>query len=117
METMTPMFEVMSESNILLRSICRTVADVINHVQAKEWMPPLSNEDREVHKKVHTDLDKEQADDVPMPEHRKQYGENDPLPLDYWVPSVFKEEQGLQKWREHINHVAPYTGLLHQWFY
>ncbi len=80
-------------------------------------MPPLSNEDRKAHKRVHADLDREQADDVIMPDRCKQYGENDPLPLEYWVPSVFKEEQGLQKYREHMNHVNPYMGLLRQWFY
>ncbi len=94
---MTPSFEVMPENNIKLCSIQRTVASLINHVQAKEWMPPLSDENREVHKKACADLDKEQAEEVYLPEHHKQYRENDPLPLDYWVPSVFKDEQGLQK--------------------
>ncbi len=32
----TPMFEVMLESSAPLRGVHRTVADVINHVQAKE---------------------------------------------------------------------------------
>ncbi len=114
---MTPSFQVMSESNVPLHSIRRTVASVINHVQAKEWMPPLSDEDREAHKRACADLDKEQVDDVPTPAHHKQFGENDPLPLDYWVPSVFRDEQGLQKYRDHIDHVNLYTGPLHQWFY
>ncbi len=77
----TPMFEVMLESNVPLCSVHRTIADVTNRVQAKEWMPPLSSEDRKVHKKACTDLDREQVDDRPMPDHHKQYGENDPLPL------------------------------------
>ncbi len=55
----TPMIEVMLESNAPLCGVRRTVADVINCVQAKEWMPPLSNEDRKVHKKARADLDRE----------------------------------------------------------
>ncbi len=77
------MLEVMLESTAPLRGIHRTVADVINRVQANEWMQPLNNEDREVHKKVHADLDREQADDVVVVDRRLQYGENDPLPLNY----------------------------------
>ncbi len=107
-----PSFEVMLESNVPLCGIQRTVPSVINRVQAKEWMPPLSDDDREVHKKAQAELEKEQADEIALPEHRKQYGENDPLPLEYWVPSVFKEEQGLQKYQDHMNHVDPYLGPL-----
>ncbi len=80
-------------------------------------MPPLSNKDREVHKKACADLDKEQTDESVAADRRLQYGENDPLPLEYCVPSVFKEEQGLQMNHEHITHVGAYTGLLCQWFY
>ncbi len=113
----TPMFEVMLESPALLRGVHRTVADMINHVQAREWMPPLSNEDREAHKKACTDLDKEQTDESIATDCHLQYGENDPLPLEYWVPSVFKEEPGLQMYCKHMTHVKAYMGSLHQWFY
>ncbi len=113
----TPMFEVMLQAPAPLHGVRRTVADVINRVQAEECMPPLSNEDREVHKKAHVDLDKEQTDESFATDRRLQYGEIDPLPLEYWVPSVFKEEQGLQMYRQHMTHVGACMGLLHQWFY
>ncbi len=67
-------------------------------------MPPLSNENREAHKKVCADLDQEQIDENVVADRRKQYGENDPLPLEPWEPSVFKEEQGLQMYHQNIAH-------------
>ncbi len=49
----TPMSEVMVETpGAPLSGICRTVASVMNRVQANEWMPPLSPADREMHQNV-----------------------------------------------------------------
>ncbi len=49
----TPMFEVKMEILGAPRSgVHRTVARVIEHVQAKEWMPPLSPADRDTHRKL-----------------------------------------------------------------
>ncbi len=46
----TPMFEVMVETpDAPVSDIRRTVASVMNRVQAREWMLPLSKEDCEVH--------------------------------------------------------------------
>ncbi len=53
------MFEVMVETpGAPLRGVHRTVASVMNCVQAKEWMPPLSREDREAHRKAREQLHK-----------------------------------------------------------
>ncbi len=113
-----PMFEVVLETpDTPLHSIQKTVTDMINRVQAKEWMPPLSKEDREVHKKVHAGLDQEQADESIAPDRRLQYGEDDPQPLECWEPTVFKEEQGIEMYRQHMMHIKEYLEPLHQWFY
>ncbi len=112
------MFEVVLEVPVApLRGVRRTVADVINRVQAKEWMPPLSKEDHEAHKKACAELDREQVDESIAADCRLQYGENDPLPLECWEPTVFKEEQGIQMYRQHMIHVKDYMGPLHQWLY
>ncbi len=111
------MFEVRVETLGAPRSsIHRTVASVINRVQATEWMPPLSAADREVHLKACKQLHTEQEETV-APENRLQYGENDPLPLDVWVPSVFTEEQGEAKYHQHMAHTQDYVGPVHQFFY
>ncbi len=91
-----------------LSSIRRTVASVMNHVQAKEWMPPLSREDREAHQKACDQLHKEQEDESIIPDHHLQYGEIDPLPLDSWQPSVFKEEQGLTMYSSSRRPLGPF---------
>ncbi len=89
---------------------------MINRVQAKEWMLPLSVADRKMHQTVHERLQAEQ-DETGAAENCLQYGENDPLPLDDWVPSVFTEEQGEAKYRQHMAHTQDYVGPLRQFFY
>ncbi len=80
-------------------------------------MPPLSKEDRAVHQRACIELHREQEDESVMPEHRLQYGENDPLPLESWVPSVIKEEQGITMYCQHITYMKDYLGPIRQWFY
>ncbi len=103
--------------NALLSGIHRTVANVINRVQAREWMPPLSKEDRDVHQKACDKLHKEQEDESITPDHCLQYWENDPLPLESWEPTVFKEEQDITMYREHITYMKDYLEPICQWFY
>ncbi len=113
-----PMFEEMVETlSAPLSGIRTTVANVINRVQAREWMPPLSKEDRDAHQKACDKLHQEQADESIMHDHRLQYGENDPLPLESWEPTVFKEDQGIVMYRQHMNCTKDYLGPIHQWFY
>ncbi len=50
-------------------------------------------------------------------ENRLQYRENDPLPVDDWVPSVFTEDQGEAMYRQSMTNVQPYVNPLHQFFY
>ncbi len=50
-------------------------------------------------------------------ENRLQYGENDPLPMNDWVPSVFTEDQGEATYRQSMIHVQLYVGPLRQFFY
>ncbi len=112
-----PMFEVKVETPGAPRSsVHRTVASMINRVQAKEWMLPLSAADRKMHQTVHDRLQSEQ-DETGAVENCLQYGENDPLPLDDWVPSSFTEEQGKAKYRQHMAHAQDYVGPLCQFFY
>ncbi len=107
----------METPGALRSGVCRTVASMMNRVQAKEWMPPLSREDCKVHRKAHEQLHAEQEDESIVPERHLQYGENDPLPLKSWVPSVFTEEQGLTTYRHHIIYTKDYLGPIRQWFY
>ncbi len=112
------MFEVMLETPTApLSSICRTVANMINRVQAREWMLPLSKEDCNAHQKACDELHKEQADESITPDHCLQYGENDPLPLESWDPTVFKEDQGITMYHQHMNYTKDYLGPIRQWFY
>ncbi len=80
-------------------------------------MPPLSKEDHDAHQKARDELHREQEDESITPDHRLQYGENDPLPLKSWEPSVFKEEQGIAMYRQHITYTKDYLGPIRQWFY
>ncbi len=50
-------------------------------------------------------------------ENRLQYGENDPLPVDERVPSIFTEDQGETMYRQSMTHVQPYVNPLRQFFY
>ncbi len=52
-----------------------------------------------------------------VPENRLLYGENDPLPVDDWVRSVFNEDQGEAMHRQSMLHVKSYVGPLRQYFY
>ncbi len=56
-------------------------------------MPPLSAADCKTHQKARERLQEEQNEKV-VAENRLQYRENDPLPLDEWVPSILTEEGG-----------------------
>ncbi len=89
---------------------------MIERVQASEWMPPLNPTDRETHRKVRARLQEDQ-EDVVVAETCLLYGENDPLPVDDWVPSVFNENQGEAMYRQSMIHVQSYVGPLHQYFY
>ncbi len=59
----------------------------------------------------------EDQNEVVVAENRLQYGENDPLPVDDWVPSVLNEDQGETMYRQNMTHVQPYVNPLRQFFY
>ncbi len=114
----TPMFEVKVEAvGVLRSSIHRTVARVMERVQAIEWILPLNSADREVHQKARIRLQEQQQEEVQVADNRLLFGENDPLPVVEWVPSVFNQEQGEAMYRQFMIHVKPYVSPVHQFFY
>ncbi len=114
----TPMFEVRVEPVGVPRSgVHRTIAHVIDRVQAQEWTPPLNAVDRETHRKVWARLQEQQEEEVQFPEHCLHYGEHDPLPVGDWVPTVFHQDTGEAMYQKSMDHVQPYMDPVHQFFY
>ncbi len=89
----------------------------MERVQATEWIPPLNAADREMHRKARVRLQEQQEEEVQVPENRLQYGDDDPLPVGDWVPSVYHQEQGEAMYRRSMTHGQPYVDPVHQFFY
>ncbi len=79
----TPMFEIRLEGTGAQRSgVQRTVARVMDRVQANEWMPPLNTVDKEVHQKARLSLRTREEEELSIADDCLLFGECDPLPVE-----------------------------------